>query len=1154
MKTKNSATYRLILVLMLCSLTSSNVFAQYAVMEVVEVPFTSQTQYNDDFTAYMNVDVWIELNGPNSKHYKIPVFWDGGKVFRARLVATSVGNWTWNIINATVKNSDLGFMNKNGSFTAIAADPSTNPNNHGFIRVADNNRTLQYADGTPFFYTADTSWSALTKVFGYENANDITEISFQDYISARKGQGFNGLNVIASFPNDTKEKLWSTDTYGQKTSPNGATPFQFKEAGKGEVDYQNINPTYWQSVDIKMQHLADQGFVTLFETVRRSENWPFRAQDEKNAFYNYVRYLWARYGCYNMIFSWVHHDSQGSIYPNWLELVEHANDELYKKIDDYKMPYGQPRTSMTFNTSLNNWERDVPEAIDIQNVSNAERDETMHEWLSDIYENTPVKPALNLEPFYPGWGLHSSNEINPGLDDTTMAQMQMYGSVLSGGLAGHAWGDAWYAGAAHATGRKQGDGGTIVPNNNPQVNALNAFESQAMGHLKSFILDPGHEYHRLIPAADTHLSDSKNWVHTLSISDDKAFALGFFIANSSSIPNLIDLIPSKNYLFEWYNVTTGVWTSVNYMTTTSNGVLTPPTSPDSTKSWAYRIRSEDYVDGETNNSFALRINTGGSVATYNGKEFIADRYSDQGTTLTRSQTGLEQPYQSFRYSRSKLMNYHIPLENGEYTINLHFAELWFGATGGGAGGVGSRVFDVNIEGNLAEDNLDVYAEIGAQTSLVKTHTITVTDGELNIAFDSRTEVGGKRHPIINAIEILGIEDNKDNETLVAVATANVLSGSHPLTVQFSGSSSSDDTGIASYSWDFGDGVGSSTKADPSYTFTKIGSYQVQLTVTNEEGLTDSATLPIVVTEPPVEGGLVGHWLLDELNGVSANDVSGKNYTGKLHGLTFDTNKTSGKTGSALEFKGSNDRISLPDIDNDLRSGFSVSAWVKPSNAAGGYQGIVGSSTSSGFMMFIKHNKLAFKVTTNENGYKLRSKGTIQNNVWQMITCTFDGSAMHFYIDGQNIHSEALSGTVKDKGIGWIGWSGWSDEYFEGAIEDVRLYNNALTEQQVVSLFDEGSADTKAVNLVAKWKKAPLTAKSAQVSHVFPNPTTGKFRITGISAGAKEIVVTDFSSRVLITLETDKEESELDLSAHPDGIYLVKVLQNGLEQIFKVVKK
>ena len=109
---------------------------------------------------------------------------------------------------------------------------------------------------------------------------------------------------------------------------------------------------------------------------------------------------------------------------------------------------------MSFNTTLRNWDTDLPNALDLQNVSNAERDEDMHRWLKDIYLDQPAKPALNLEPFYPGWGLHSQNEIEKGLDDTTMAQMQMYGSVLSGGLAGHAWGDAWYAGAATSTSQK----------------------------------------------------------------------------------------------------------------------------------------------------------------------------------------------------------------------------------------------------------------------------------------------------------------------------------------------------------------------------------------------------------------------------------------------------------------------------------------------------------------------------------------------------------------------------------------------------------------------------------------------------------------------------------------------------------------------------
>ena len=153
--------------------------------------------------------------------------------------------------------------------------------------------------------------------------------------------------------------------------------------------------------------------------------------------------------------------------------------------------------------------------------------------------------------------------------------------------------------------------------------------------------------------------------------------------------------------------------------------------------------------------FALRINTGGSTTTYQGNEFIADTYFNTGNTLNRPQTGLSEPYKTMRYSRSQTMSYDIPVQDGEYQVKLHFAELWFGATGGGSGGVGSRVFDVNIEGQLVEDNLDVFAEAGADSPLVKTHTVTVTGGVLDIDFSSLAAVGGTRHPIINAIEVLG---------------------------------------------------------------------------------------------------------------------------------------------------------------------------------------------------------------------------------------------------------------------------------------------------------------------------------------------------------------------------------------------------------------
>ena len=130
---------------------------------------------------------------------------------------------------------------------------------------------------------------------------------------------------------------------------------------------------------------------------------------------------------------------------------------------------------------------------------------------------------------------------------------------------------------------------------------------------------------------------------------------------------------------------------------------------------------EPVVELPTPTNFALRINAGGERVAYNGTIFSADIYSDTGTTLDRPQTGLDDPFKSFRYSTSQVLGYDIPLENGTYTVRLHFAELWFGATGGGSGGAGSRIFDVRLNGQIVENNLDVFAEVGAEAALAKTY-------------------------------------------------------------------------------------------------------------------------------------------------------------------------------------------------------------------------------------------------------------------------------------------------------------------------------------------------------------------------------------------------------------------------------------------------
>jgi len=84
--------------------------------------------------------------------------------------------------------------------------------------------------------------------------------------------------------------------------------------------------------------------------------------------------------------------------------------------------------------------------------------------------------------------------------------------------------------------------------------------------------------------------------------------------------------------------------------------------------------------------------------------------------------------------------YDIPIPNGNYTVRLHFAELFFNGPGG-------RVFSVGLEGDAVLSNFDIYALVGKNTALDRSFTVVVSDGILDISFTAQR--GDK--PVVNAI-------------------------------------------------------------------------------------------------------------------------------------------------------------------------------------------------------------------------------------------------------------------------------------------------------------------------------------------------------------------------------------------------------------------
>lgn len=140
--------------------------------------------------------------------------------------------------------------------------------------------------------------------------------------------------------------------------------------------------------------------------------------------------------------------------------------------------------------------------------------------------------------------------------------------------------------------------------------------------------------------------------------------------------------------------------------------------------------------------------------------------------------------------------------------------------------------------DLAFASKEHVSKIGPK--LVVTYRVPSGSEEIAISEEESTSVEDPSEEITT-------EETNENEEPIAVADATPASGGVPLEVSFVGINSTDDTKINSYSWDFKDGS-IAISANPTHTFTTAGVYEVELTVSDEQGLSNTDKVTITVTE------------------------------------------------------------------------------------------------------------------------------------------------------------------------------------------------------------------------------------------------------------------------------------------------------------------
>jgi hypothetical protein len=292
-------------------------------------------------------------------------------------------------------------------------------------------------------------------------------------------------------------------------------------------------------------------------------------------------------------------------------------------------------------------------------------------------------------------------------------------------------------------------------------------------------------------------------------------------------------------------------------------------------------------------------------------------------------------------------------------------------------------------------------------------------------------------------------------TLTATATGTQIA--------LSWGAATDNVGVTGYRVERCQGASCTTFAQiatpAGTTFTDVGlatatsySYRVRAsdaaTLLGPYSNTASAT---TAAAPPPTAGLVAAYGFEDGSGTTASDATGNTHTGTLAAGT--TWNAAGRFGGALEFNGTTSGVTVQDAPAlDLTTGMTLEAWVYPTAAMTGWHGVIGKDVDVFYLMASSATDTpaiggTFTAGGNSNTY---APSPLALNTWTHLAATFDGAMVRLYVNGVQVASQAQTGALVTSANAMTIGNNIYGERFAGRIDEVRVYNRALTPGEIQS--------------------------------------------------------------------------------------------------------
>lgn len=212
------------------------------------------------------------------------------------------------------------------------------------------------------------------------------------------------------------------------------------------------------------------------------------------------------------------------------------------------------------------------------------------------------------------------------------------------------------------------------------------------------------------------------------------------------------------------------------------------------------------------------------------------------------------------------------------------------------------------------------------------------------------------------------------------------------------------------------------------------------------------------------GSTVGAWLLDSMNGDTVMDKTGNGHDGTVNG---GATLVAGKFGQALSFDGSDDFVDCGNAGSLNLGVFTVTFWANVPATQGWNHMIskgdhVGSGTPGsvnwGVMMRSGEARFLFEVFEDVKWTGI-SAPAVPLNEWQHMAATYDGDVIEFFLNGESLSSTAGVAMELDASrsflIGARSSSGGGASFFNGAIDDVGLFDTVLSVEEIQNIMDNG---------------------------------------------------------------------------------------------------